>query len=636
MELNENTLTWTSACEEFVFDARGMDDLFGNLDFVLEHIIRAPNASAIELSEGGISICGLPAFQSKESEEAEDHSNSDGVFYTTQADEEWNGTESTIRKVLSEVSHIPEGEITKQQTIFNLGLDSIVAIKVSSLLRKRSIGLSVSDMLKATSIFNMAQLANAKQKGSLLVKKDNENPLVHLLAHINVQEVLQSARIDPNNVQKALPCSPGQVYMLSTWQNREGSEFYSTFHFMTSKLLDKRRLNQAWDTLCEKNSIFKTIFVSTGDRQIPFLQIVLKQNPNPAIWLSQPSFHGQLHVDFGKPMVSLAVLSPNVSTSSDSARSSLFLKIHHALYDGVSLDLFMQQLEYLYQDPYVVFESQPQYEDFLAQELTASGQTSRKNFWSMYLNKSDKFLLPLIELAPGYSRYEKKSPFVPGLIPSIKCLSTVARGENVTFQALFLASYAKVHARLLSRMKTDITQRSDIIFGIYLANRSRPLAGLLTLAAPTVNLVPLRIREALQAPILDIAKSIQRDLHLIGSIENSQVGLWEIDDWTGVLIDCFVNFLTLPDSKDNLGSDRTNGLNLDLEHVALDLGSTEYTAQVESEREWFQKSFKWSQENVVKDVYRVSSLPNPLYSIFFFRTLSPRLPHFPFTQLNQS
>jgi ferricrocin synthase len=624
MELSKSTLTWTSACEEVIFDNMGMDDLVGKLDSVLQHIMQSPNSSAIELTEGGIAICGLPAFKSKESEGAKGHSRPNNVSCTSEPNKEWNGTESAIRKVLSEVSRVPEREITKQQTIFNLGLDSIIAIKVSSLLRKRSINLSVSDLLKATSIYNMAQLANAKQENAVLVKKDNENLAVHPLAHINVQEVMQIARIDPNSVQKILPCSPGQVYMLSAWQNREGSEFYSTFQYMAPKLLDKTRLNQAWDTLCETTSILKTMFASTGDRQIPFLQIVLKQNHNPVIWLSQPSLDGQLNANFSKPLVSLAVVSPNVSSLSDSARPSLFLKIHHALYDGVSLNLLVQQLGSLYQDPSMVHESESQYEDFLAQELTGVSQISRENFWSVYLSKSNHILLPLIDLSPGYSRYERKSPYTPRIIQSISSLSTAARAENVSFQALFLASYAKVHAKLLSRLRTDITKRRDIIFGVYLANRSHPLSGLPTLPAPTVNLVPLRIRDALHAPILEVAKNIQLDLHLISSIENSRVGLWEVFDWTGVLLDCFVNFLTLPDSEDSLECDKTEGLSLDLEHVALDPGSMEYMVQVGNEREWFQDNFKWSQANAVKDVYRVSRLPpNPTFPPIFHLPLLP-------------
>lgn len=618
MELNEDGLNWTSACENEVFDTEGLDDLIEKLDLVLRRMMQAPNESAIELIEGGVVICGLPAFQLSKSEAAENHSTRDSLFDTFHFEEEWTLTESIIRKVLSEVSHTPEGEITKSQTIFNLGLDSILAIKVSSLLGKRSISLSVGEMLKAATIMNMAQLVDAKRKDFVLVKKDTKTPLIHLLGHIPVQKAMKNAAIDLAEAHMILPCSPGQVYMLSAWQNSEGAEFYSTFELTTSKKLDKMRLDQAWSTLCEQSSILKTRFASTGDRQIPFLQVVLRHSKTSIVWLSQPPFDGQLNTDFSQPLVSLTVVLPNSNTSSCIATTSLFLKIHHALYDGVSLDILVQQLQSLYQDPNTLLDIEPEFDDFLAQELTSSSQTSRKEFWSMYLSRSENILLPLGDPSPGYSKYERKCLYTPRLVESSTSLSMVARAENVSFQAVFLASYATVYAKLLSRLGAGITQSSDIVFGIYLANRSHPLPGLPTLAAPTVNLVPLRIREALQVPVLEIAKSIQRDLHMIGSVENSRVGLWEVCDWTGVMIDCFVNFLTLPDLKAQ-EEDSTNVLNLGLERVAVDPGSKKYVAQMEMDRQWYRRNFRWSQENAVKDVYRVS-FPTPFYFLISLST----------------
>lgn len=47
---------------------------------------------------------------------------------------QWLPIESKIRKVLSIASGVPESSIEKSSTIFELGLDSISAIKVAALL----------------------------------------------------------------------------------------------------------------------------------------------------------------------------------------------------------------------------------------------------------------------------------------------------------------------------------------------------------------------------------------------------------------------------------------------------------------------------------------------------------------------
>jgi len=151
---------------------------------------------------------------------------------------------------------------------------------------------------------------------------------------------------------------------------------------------------------------------------------------------------------------------------------------------------------------------------------------------------------------------QRTEVFRPSLLDNIDKLEALARRNGVSIQAIFLAAYATLHSRVL--YGTDVDATTDVIFGIYLANRSHSLEGLPELAAPTVNLVPIRVKAPLQRSLLAIAKGVQTDLQEIGQVENSGVGLWEIEEWTGVKIDCFINFLKLPDAAE----DDTAGVNI--------------------------------------------------------------------------
>ena len=91
---------------------------------------------------------------------------------------------------------------------------------------------------------------------------------------------------------------------------------------------------------------------------------------------------------------------------------------------------------------------------------------------------------------------------------------------------------------------------ADVVFGLWLANRSHAVDGLADAAAPTVNLVPLRVRAALAKDAFEVAAQVQADLREIGSVENAGTGLWEVGAWTGVRVDSFVNFLKLPEGED--------------------------------------------------------------------------------------
>lgn len=538
MELGEDTLLWRTACNDLVLDRCGTENLLERLEYILRHVIQSLRDTTVEMTGEGIAICGLQAFHLDRETTHLDHPS---PAHTPEDWVQWNNTELAIRKVLSDVSHIPETEIRKDQTIFSLGLDSISTIKVSSILRKSSVNLSVSEMLKASTITEMALVVGEKAIESIIATQDSKGILLEQLAHLQGVELTQNAGINADKIEKFLPCSPGQVYMLSIWQNSGGRLFHSRFHYETPRRLDEVRLTKAWEVLCEKSPILRTAFAPTGDRKVPFLQVILKENLNPVIWLSEFPFELDTSLELDKPLVSLAILPTKADTVNGRENTNIFLNIHHALYDGVSLDILVQQLQALYQDPRATFSAELQFEDFLAQTFTEPHRRLRKEFWSTYLDKADNSLLP-----PAFkpSKYARKSQFAPNLLPSTEKLLAASKRHNISIQALFFAAYARVHASLLPRL--GLPAVFDLILGIYLANRSLPLNGLPTLTAPTVNFVPLRILVATNTSLIDSATQVQRDLHAVASMQATGVGLWEVDDWTGVRVDCFVNFLTVP------------------------------------------------------------------------------------------
>lgn len=611
IELVGDEAIWRTACVDTVFDRGGAKDLLDRLELVLQRLLKSPLDPTIELTEGGTSIFGLPAFKTVPQE----HEDRSGALFDNSDSQlilqKWTPTESLIRKILSAVSQTPENEINKNQSIFNLGLDSISAIKVSSLLRKQSINLGVAEMLKAANIAKMASVADAK---STVLSSPERNSISIILTYLNglsVKENILSANIDLNKVERIFPCTPGQVYMISTWQNSGGGLFHSRFHYEATEHLDRHRLSSAWEALRERLPILRTVFVSSGDRRVPFLQVVLKKSRNPIKWLVDYSAEEQLH-GMEMPLLSLAVL-PREGNVNGLEKTSIFLDIHHALYDGVSLDIIMAQLQEIYHCQIPSFQAQSQMEDFIAVSLTDASQKARRRFWSTYLGESENPVFPLAEHDFGW--VVRQSQFTPGLIPSTQRLFAIAKLHGVSIQAIFFAAFARVHASHLSKVGVQIGK--DIVFGIYLANRSHPIEGLTTLASPTLNLVPLRIKDVLSTSVVESANTVQQDLHALSTPDNSGVGLWEISDWAGVVIDCFVNFLSLPGEADDENNDGIvdgekeigwvpKPLDLGLDQVTratrLSLSSEFAAGQVTSIAE---NSIHFGKPNAVADVYRV-------------------------------
>lgn len=613
IELVGDVAIWRTACVDTVFDRGGAKNLLDRLELVLQRLLKSPSDPTVGLTEGGTSILGLPAFktgpQENENRSRALFDNSDSQLIS----KEWTPTESVIRKILSAVSQNPENEINKYQSIFNLGLDSISAIKVSSLLRKQSIILGVAEMLQAANIAKMASIADAKSTVPSSSERDSISTMLMNLNGLSINESILSANIDLDKVERTLPCTPGQVYMISSWQNSGGGLFHSRFHYEATEHLDRHKLSSAWEALRERLPILRTAFVSTGNRRVPFLQVILKKSRNPIKWLVEYSAEERLHGKLGKSLLSLAVL-PREGNVNGLKKTSLFLDIHHALYDGVSLDIIMAQLQEIYYSQTPSFQAQPQMEDFLAVGLTDASQKARRRFWSTYLGESENPVFPLAD--HDFAWIARQSQFTPRLIPSTQSLSATAKLHGISIQAIFFAAFARVHASHLSKVGVHISK--DIVFGIYLANRSHPIEGLTTLASPTLNLVPLRIKDVLSTSVVKSAKTVQQDLHALSTLDNSGVGLWEIFDWTGVVIDCYVNFLSLPGGTDDENNDGIvdEGKEVGWVPKPLDLGldqvtgatrlshSNEFAAGQDTSSA--ENSIHFSKPNAVADVYRVS------------------------------
>jgi hypothetical protein len=139
------------------------------------------------------------------------------------------------------------------------------------------------------------------------------------------------------------------------------------------------------------------------------------------------------------------------------------------------------------------------------------------------------------------------------LIDNVEELRNTAKHHALSIQALFLAAYCRIHPRFDTERGCHGTTPDHIIIGVYLANRSHSFDGLPDLIAPTLNIVPLCVKNPLEASILNVARRIQADLHEIGRVENSCVSLLEVADWTGITLDTVINFIRLPGPEQRLG-----------------------------------------------------------------------------------
>ncbi|KAK0640627.1 hypothetical protein B0T16DRAFT_200677 [Cercophora newfieldiana] len=570
MEMRGDALVWKTACDGDYLSEDDTSLLLRDLDAVLRHILQHPGSDVLSFTDTGTSMCGLAASSNKARSAEKPTVNGSG----NGSDASPSPTEETIRKILAEVSGAPATSILPTHSIYHLGLDSISAIKVVSLLRKQGVPIALRDMLRAKSVSEMGHLATTEQS-----KKTRDGDLDHgeviagVLQEIGAVSILQQFGLGVSDVEEIMPATPMQVHMLSVWQNTEGNVFHPTFNFRLGGGLDQAVVLSAWQTLVAEMPLLRTTFVSTGSKDVPFLQVVIKGSPK--------KLYAAIKVKEG-----------------NNGETLVQLRIHHALYDAVSLPEILDRLSELSVSAQakVSHIKTTAWRAHVASLFGKDMSEARKQFWTSYLYGVDPTPPSLTATEPLDGR---SSLLVSPAINNINSIRELCSNKGITIQSLFFASYAAFLASFSTGPK-------DVVLGVYLANRSDSEMPFY----PTLRLVPLRVHIGQGVDLTVVAQKIQQDLLAISAQPNIDVGLWEILEWTGIKIDTFVNFLSVPEKSERVERG-IDGENLDSAsgagRKAIFQGIAPEAAPDGEYNEW--EAPPEIQGNVVRDAYPVSEPP---------------------------
>lgn len=534
------------ACSGHVLGEKGTLVLLEQIGKVLTSIIDEPAQHTVGFEGDKVDICGTLFTVDSSSKVTQNGTSQEAVSQKT-----WTSLESMIRNVLAVVSGVPEDSIEREANIFQLGLDSISAIKVAALLKKQSIKLAVSDMLRAGTIEKMAMAANNHH--TELTSTEVASCLENSLEDIEVKSLLQSYGIGLDQVEIVLPATGGQTYFLAM-HTLNRSIFYPRFHYLASQL-SQHVLDGAWARLAELTPMLRTVFVPTDNEPyLPYVQAVLKHVRNSVVW----------HQNIDELLTpntkqSFGALPATLHACQTSEGTALALQIHHALYDAISLPSMVDRLANLCRS--VPSESRSELHDLsrlVAFQHVHSPVDVRRQFWQQYLGQiaMDR---ANDQCQGGFGAIQQH--YRPGLVSNMSRVEIAAQKHGLSVQSIFLAVYARVYAQILAAAGANSKEiPRQLVIGLYLANRSHDLEGLSELMAPTVNIVPLRLDDKLShdpESLFVAARKVQNDINEISLIQHSGVSLVEIAEWTGVRISTCVNFLRLPEKESTAAADAT-------------------------------------------------------------------------------
>ncbi|KAK0386796.1 hypothetical protein NLU13_6632 [Sarocladium strictum] len=524
-EMSGEQLIWRVTSRSSLYREPEVALLLSELDSTLEYLMKTPDRNILDMQGDKVSICGFEGTVLRDvdigieadSETRDDHS-------------AWSAKASEIAEVLSIISHVPANEIKPSNSIYHLGLDSITAIKVSSLLRQRGIMLRPRELLQASDISEMARLAEerAVDQGKETSVQTPQATAWVPPASIEVASVLAQYGLSESDVESIIPALPMQLYMMRSWYDSDGAIFFPEFRVKLPPSTRPAQVDRAWEVAREEMPLLRTFFCLTDLEEYPIIQVIAK--------------HGH------------AITSGPWSTcwaeAGDDDNVLLVLKIHHALYDAFSLTEVLKRLVCLSSESSSAamdYPLQPWLERASKQSLDAQA-TRREHFWKEYLGPGagEVKQMPVGKVTDCK---ERTSHVDSDTGCSASLLRRAAAASGTSVQALFLAACAK---SIASETHGD-SYNGLITLGLYFANRE---ADGLPACYPTLDIIPIKVQVQSGNPdLVHSAHQVQKDLNAISSQGVAEVSLLEIKRWTGITIDRVVNFIAKGSGDDDSEQD---------------------------------------------------------------------------------
>jgi amino acid adenylation domain-containing protein len=423
-------------------------------------------------------------------------------------------TTSNIYKALQDVlgrSFPPSSQLT------SVGVDSLIAIKLASQLRGMNYQIQPIDILRSNHLSDLRNLAlqpnqadKAKSMEAEMAKIQDNSPYLQNLARSN--SLLVSQWLD---VDKIVKCSTTQIGML-TETAIDPLAYCNWIEIRVPTGINEPALKAYLRQIVANHDILRSGFVQTNSPGHEYLQIIWKTGQE-SDFLSVKDIEKKGFVMEDTSFMSRPIRFQLQLTENQDNR--VLIQLHHALYDGWSMDLLIRDLELLFNGGTLMSCEQFQrvqnyYEHYDMEESLAN--------WQDYLVQCSPTLLPSFDQDNNAPSNE------PSSIHRFSCkmadLRNGASKLQITPQCYFQAAIIYLIGRIIGS--------PDIIIGTVTSGRMIPVEGIEEIFGPCMRTLPLRINLSYSKYGIDLL----RNIHLLNRrlAEHSAVSMKDVKRSCGV------------------------------------------------------------------------------------------------------
>lgn len=420
-----------------------------------------------------------------------------------------NEKEDKLLDVLARILAMSRSDISPNDSFFELGGDSIGAMRLVSDARTQGISISVAEVFQSKSLSELASIARETSSGEPEANVDAPFAALGADAGLFSADRLISYVEDPEwDIVDVYPTRPlQQLAVEGTVDLPRYSLRYELIKFAAA--IDRKKLHEACQELVSRNEVLRTVFVVDGgktlglvikDLKVPFSEVTVPDGEDIDAFahsyvrkeIEEPKPHGSSFVGF--------ILFSSQSTGA----STLSFRISHAQYDEICLPLVFDQLSALYAGTEVIetvpFTKHVNY-------VVLNNIPKSVPYWKSLLAGSQMSILkpdiPLQEkqMADIYLEFDISS-----------------RPKDITIGSLPTAAWSMVLANRLNKR--------DVVFGEVVTGRNLGAPSADRIFGPTWQYIPFRVPFKAGWTHLDLLNFVQAQ-H-IESAAYESMGLAEI------------------------------------------------------------------------------------------------------------
>ncbi|KAH8672362.1 non-ribosomal peptide synthetase [Ilyonectria robusta] len=372
-----------------------------------------------------------------------------------------------MRVLWAQVLNKSPCDISTEDNFFHIGGDVIKAMKLCREGPSHGLFFTVKDVFQNPLLLDLSGSANP-----------NHEREVRTYA-------ARSCSVQESQVVDVLPCTPLQGGLLAL-TTRRARDYVSTNVFQIREEVDIEKLRRAWDQVVAENPILRTRIISLPRQGL--VQVVIEEGVS---WEFATDINGYQQEDTQSgPAMNLGTPLTRFVVCDDGQREHRYFlwEIHHALYDGWSIPLLLNQVEGAYYN-----QSTKELQSIapFIKYIADMDETATKMFWQTQfadLNGSH-FPLPKSGYHPRPDRHM-----------SVTVSNLELGHRDFTASTVLRAAWAIVVAQSAGS--------TEALLGVTVTGRQAAVADIESMAGPTIATVPVRV-------ILDLDNSVDHLLEII-------------------------------------------------------------------------------------------------------------------------